>query len=209
MSIRADKKSLVPGYQTKISFKRHLLPPILGFATIAAILIAFNMQYFVANAQYRLTSPAITPVFKPTSNSIIINKIHVNAPVVYDQTSTDENLFLKALQDGVVHYGTTALPGQAGNAALFGHSSGVPWAPGKYKFVFTLLDKLQPDDRIIVDFDGTRYVYKVTYKEVVSPDNLAILQAKDPTKHQLELITCTPVGTSTNRLVVHAIQVSP
>jgi sortase A len=189
----------------------------MGIITIAALLLVFNMQYLVANAQYTLknnTSSGATNNnsqihSKVDDNRVIISKINVNAPVIYDQTSTNNAVFQKALQDGVVHYGNTALPGQAGNTALFGHSSGLPWHPGNYKFVFTLLDKLETGDDITINYDGKSYIYRVTSKEVVSPTNLDVLQAKDPNKHALELITCTPVGTSTNRLVVHAEQTSP
>jgi hypothetical protein len=127
MTFRASKKSLVPGYQTKISLRRHILPPFLGIFTIVSILAIFNM----------------------------------------------------------------------------------PWTPGVYKFVFTLLDKLQAGDEIIVDYNGTRYIYRINSTEVVSPDNINVLKPTDPKKHSLELITCTPVGTSKNRLVVHAEQISP
>jgi LPXTG-site transpeptidase (sortase) family protein len=219
MTIRARKHSLVPGYQTKISFSRHIMPPLLGIITIAALLAVFNMPYLVARFHYESKASAApipatsvspsTPIYKPKENRVIIDKINVNAPVIYDQTSTESAVFQKALQDGVVHYGTTALPGQAGNVALFGHSSGAPWHPGNYKFVFTLLDKLTPGDDITIDYNGTRYTYRVTSKAIVSPDNLNILIAKDPSRHSLELITCTPVGTSKNRLVVHTEQVFP
>jgi LPXTG-site transpeptidase (sortase) family protein len=218
MTIRARKQSLVPGYQTKISFSRHIMPPLLGIITIAALLAIFNMPYLVARFNYETkasAAPAVTtiaaapkPAYKPQENRVIINKINVDAPVIYDQTSTQSAVFQKALQDGVVHYATTALPGQAGNVALFGHSSGAPWHPGNYKFVFTLLDKLVPGDDITIDYNGTRYTYRVTSKEVVSPDDLSILKTKNGSEHDLELITCTPVGTSKNRLVVHAIQVN-
>jgi LPXTG-site transpeptidase (sortase) family protein len=213
MTFRASKKSLVPGYQTKISLRRHILPPFLGIFTIVSILAIFNMQYLVARSQYgdntTVSAEYVKPAFKPKENRIIINKINVNAPVVYDQTSTENVLFQHALRSGVVHYGATVMPGEAGNVALFGHSSGLPWTPGVYKFVFTLLDKLQAGDEIIVDYNGTRYIYRINSTEVVSPDNINVLKPTDPKKHSLELITCTPVGTSKNRLVVHAEQISP
>src|SRR6185437_11506988 len=108
---------------------------------------------------------------------------------------------------GVVHYPNTAVPGQEGNVVIFGHSSGVWWEPGSYKFVFTLLDKVQAGDKVFIDYQGTRYIYRITGTQVVSPDNLSVLN--QGTGHDLTLITCTPVGTSTNRLIVHAVQYVP
>jgi sortase A len=58
-----------------------------------------------------------------------------------------------------------------------------------------------------VDFKGKRYIYRVTTTKVVTPNDVSVLgQTKTPT---LTLITCTPVGTSKNRFIVQARQVSP
>jgi sortase A len=107
----------------------------------------------------------------------------------------------------VVHYGSTALPGQAGNVALFGHSSNDWWEPGNYKFVFVLLDKLAPGDKVTVDFQSKRYTYEVTSSKVVEPTDVGVLApTSTPT---LTLITCSPPGTSLRRLIVTAKQVDP
>jgi sortase A len=136
-----------------------------------------------------------------------IPKINVDAPVVTDMRSYDPGAVQSALQRGVVQYGVTANPGQKGNVVMAGHSSGQLWAPGEYKFVFTMLDKLVRDDRIIVDYKGTRYIYRVDSTRVVPPTDLTVLQQTE--EPQLTLITCTPVGTNKNRLIVTARQVSP
>ena len=85
----------------------------------------------------------------------------------------------------------------------------MPWEKGNYKFVFALLDKLQPGDNITIDYGGTRYIYQVKDKEVVKPTDMQALLPTDPTMHGLLLVTCTPVGTSTNRLIVHTEQIYP
>ncbi len=106
-----------------------------------------------------------------------------------------------------MHYAGSVNPGDVGNVVIFGHSSGQSWAPGNYKFVFTLLDKLKVGDVIYVDNLGTRYTYQVRSSQVVTPSDIGVL--KSGSDHELTLITCTPVGTSTNRLVIHAEQISP
>jgi len=137
---------------------------------------------------------------------VIINSINVSAPITFE-TQNNESVFLQDLQHGVVHYPETAAPGQEGNVAIFGHSSGVWWEPGNYKFIFTLLDKVKIGDKIFIDYQGTRYIYRVYATKVVAPTDLSVLQQGNG--HQLTLITCTPVGTSTNRLIVSAEQYSP
>lgn len=206
-----QKKTVHP--KAPFSFRRHILPPLLGFIMFAGVLGLLNSQYIVAQAQYRFAKPVANEIVidtaAPDANSVnlYVPKIGITAPVVYDEPSYLENKVQKALERGVVHYGTTAVPGQAGNIVMLGHSSGQAWAPGDYKFVFTMLDKLQTGDRIILDYKGTRYIFRVSGAKVVEPSDLSVVQ---PTKKpQLTLITCTPVGTDKQRLVVTAEQVSP
>jgi LPXTG-site transpeptidase (sortase) family protein len=139
-------------------------------------------------------------------STITIPKINVHAPVQYEP-SVQEAAVQKALESGVVHYGNTAVPGQAGNVAIFGHSSNDWWEPGNFKFVFVLLDKLSPGDHITLDYQSKRYTYEVIGSKVVEPTNVGVLNpTATPT---LTLITCTPPGTSLRRLVLTAKQIDP
>ncbi len=209
---RKFKKPVHP--KAKISFRKHFVPPFLGIAMFASVFGLLNSQWVIAQVQYRTTQPTPDSSFvintsapNRTSVNLSIPKINVNAPVIYDEKSYDDDKILVALRSGVVHYGTTAMPGQAGNIVVVGHSSGQPWAPGDYKFVFTMLDKLVTGDRIILDYEGTRYIFKVTGSKVVKPTEMSVTNPTD--QPQLTLITCTPVGTMRDRLVITARQVSP
>lgn len=197
-----------------ITFRHHILPPILGFGMFIAVLGLLNSQWLMAQAQYRMLKPQsqslyASSTYKPAADSVkvTIPSINVDAPVVYDETSTNEAKVQLALRRGVVHYGNSALPGQVGNIVILGHSSGQAWAPGDYKFVFTLLDKMAVGDRIMLDYKGTRYIYRVAETKVVAPTDISVTHPT--TDSQLTLITCTPVGTSKNRRVVVAKQLSP
>jgi LPXTG-site transpeptidase (sortase) family protein len=114
----------------------------------------------------------------------------------------------KALRSGVVHYGQTANPGQSGNVVIVGHSSGEPWTLGSYKYIFTLLNKVIAKDKIIIDYSGVRYIYEVIAADIVRPTDLSILE-QPKNQFNLTLVTCTPVGTSKDRLIIHAKQTSP
>lgn len=208
--------SYLEGSRVKMSLRKHVLPPLTGLAVMFAVLALFNSQ-IIASQVYALTykAPVSTnvpvesaPVDPNAPPTLTIGDIGVHAPVIYGEKSISETNFQKALQSGVVHYPNTATPGQPGNAVIFGHSSGQVWAPGNYKFVFTHLDKLSLGKRIFLEYKGVRYIYRVTNMKVVAPTDVSVL-AQDPSKHTLTLITCTPVGTNKNRLIVTAEQVVP
>ncbi len=206
------------------SLRSNVLPPLVGITMMVSILGAMNSQWIAAQLHYRFApTPSTSSIIEPpvttvaatsqapapdlsAPSKITVPSIKVEAPVVFEP-SQEESKVQIALRSGVVHFGSTANPGQPGNVVLFGHSSGQPWAPGDYKFVFTLLDKLKPRDKIFVDYQGTRYTYQITNSEVVLPTNVSVLNTTD--KHTLTLITCTPVGTNQKRLVVRAEQIIP
>ena len=201
------------------SFKRQILPPLAGIFIMLIFFVGLNSQRIAAEMTYRLNSDKITispsakePVNQPVivpddASQLVIPKINVNAPLILEPSYSEQKVQL-ALRDGVVLYGQTAKPGQIGNSVILGHSSGQIWAPGKYKYVFTLLDKVKQNDQITIDYKGTRYIYSVTNSEIITPTNLSILNQNSSTPN-LTLVTCVPVGTSKYRLVVHAVQISP
>ena len=208
------------------TFKRTVLPAIGGILVMVAVFGAFNAQLIEAQVKYRLAQHSVQHTASAANNTVTtgntvvstaspdpqrgplltIPAINVEAPIVIEPSFAEWKVQV-ALRSGVVHYGTTALPGENGNVVILGHSSGQAWAPGEYKFVFTLLDKLKQGDLVYADYNGTRYTYKITGSSVVSPTDVSQIQpTATPT---LSLVTCTPVGTSRNRLIVHAEQISP
>lgn len=133
-------------------------------------------------------------------NTLLIPKIDVKAPIIWG-SAADETSMLASLQKGVAHYGFTAYPSDGqGNVFIAGHSSYLIWDKGKYKDVFANLDRLVTGDQAAVTYKGLVYIYQVTNTKVVQPTDTSVLaQTADPT---LTLMTCVPVGTSKNRLIV-------
>jgi len=173
------------------------------------IAVAQVKQYLSPGSN--LTTPVIvdpTADIKVGQESrIIIPKINVDVPVVYDVTAYDERAIQNGLERGVVHYGQTAIPGQAGNNVIVGHSSNNFFNSGKYKFAFVLLGRLEIGDTFILHYQGQRYIYKVTIKKIIEPNDFSLIQPTDGPA--ATLITCTPPGTSWQRLVIQAEQISP
>lgn len=145
----------------------------------------------------------------PYDNRIIIPKIGKNIPLVDVKLDAGfdfdhiENIFMQELEKGIVRYPGTAKPGETGNAFIFGHSSNYPWMKGEYNSVFVLLDELSFGDEIIVYYNQKKFTYIIREKKVVKPGNVKILE-RDATKKELSLMTCWPIGTTLNRLIVFA-----
>lgn len=216
-----DIKSQILGHvQTQVRENHHIRSLFFGLSMGCLVLFVFLFSFF----NERFIAPFIrpsynvsaTPIIVDPNNSgpvgpeakIIIPKINVEAPVVYDVESIEEKAVQEGLERGVVHYSTTPNPGEKGNAVIFGHSSSNILNKGKYKFAFLLLKSLETDDTFIIQKDGKRYVYKVYKKFVTNPQDLSVLA---PTEREatMTLITCDPPGTSTNRLIIQAEQIFP
>lgn len=124
--------------------------------------------------------------------SIEIPKIGVDLPI-YHGTSDE------VLSKGVGHIESTTLPigGANTHAVLTGHR-GLPQAE-----LFTRLDELQVGDTFVIDVLGQKLAYRVFAVETVLPDQLDSLSVKDG-RDLVTLVTCTPYGINTHRLLVHA-----
>jgi len=143
--------------------------------------------------------------FFPQDFWITIPKIKVDAPIIELETIDNDGI-LEQLKDGVGHYRNTAGAGQVGNMFLTGHSTYYTWSGGKYNQVFALLDKLDVGDEVFVYYRGEEYTYRVNGERVVKPTAIEVLNpTPTPT---LTLMTCTPLGTNLNRLIVTADLVS-
>jgi sortase A len=204
----------------KVRKSRHFVP--IAAALVVLLLFSF-LQYnslIIANVKAYVTPGDIDPqniVVDPNASlqvsqdpRLIIPKINVDVPVNYD-TTPDQASQLKAMENGVAYFGipgANSKPGQVGNTVISGHSSNDFIETGSYKFVFALLDRLKPGDIFYLHYNGIRYTYNVTKTQVVKPTDVSAL-VYPTTKPIATLITCTPLGTALNRLLVTAEQVSP
>lgn len=205
---------------TKIRGSKHFVPIA---ASLAVILIFVFLQYnrvFIASVNAYVSPGSIDPqniVIDPAAEisvgedpRLVIPKINVDVPVLYD-VGNDYNSQMTAMEKGVAHFaipGAKSHPGEIGNTVISGHSSNDLFDPGEYKFIFAQLEKMAIGDTVYANYEGKRYTYVVTKKEVVKPTQVSKL-VYPTNKPVLTLITCTPLGTSLNRLLVTAEQVSP
>ena len=162
---------------------------------------SYNERLFSANA----------PLYEPTQVTgyndtldltgtgimgyIDIEKIGVEIPVYH---GVDEGV----LQVGAGHLEGSSLPvgGENTHCALSGHR-GLPSAK-----LFTDLDELVPGDRFTITVLDRVLTYEVDQIKVVLPEDaseLGIVEGKD----YCTLVTCTPYGINTHRLLVRGVRV--
>ena len=105
-------------------------------------------------------------------------------------------VFSDDLKRGPGHYPATPLPGEVGNAGIAGHRT-------TYGSPFGDLDKLQPDDEIIVTTTAGRFRYVVVGTKIVQPSDASVLAPS--TDVRLTLTTCDPRYSTAHRLIVTAV----
>ncbi len=108
------------------------------------------------------------------------------------------------LNISLIHYGGTGLPGDFGNAVIFGHSV-LPqfFSQKNYKTIFSTLPTLEEGDDIYISYDTVTYRYKVEDMTVRDPSDLTALEQRFDDSY-ITLITCVPPGTYWKRLNVRA-----
>ena len=218
VEVRRKLRNTVEQQSKKVRSSNHF-KPIMAAVSVGLMFLLVNYNQVLVGAVKQYVAPGnnvTTPVIvEPNTQNtvgpdpkIIIPKIGVEVPVVYDEPNVDEASYQKALERGVVRLGNTANPGTKGNIVIGGHSSNNVFNPGKYKYVFVNLRRLDVGDVLYLNYQGVRYTYKVTLaKKIVTPTDTSVLnQTEVPT---VTLFTCDPPGTNINRLIVQAEQIDP
>jgi sortase A len=121
---------------------------------------------------------------------IHIPKINVELPIYH---GTDDSV----LQSSIGHLAGTSLPvgGKGTHTVLSGHR-GLPSA-----MLFTDLDRLKEGDTFTITVLNKTLTYEVDQIRIVEPTDLSSLQIEKG-KDLCTLVTCTPYGINTHRLLV-------
>lgn len=204
----------------KVRKSRHFIPIAAALSVVLLFALLQYNQVLIANVKAYVTPGNIAAqniIIDPNAEvpvgpepRMIIPKINVDAPVVMEVGPTEEEQ-LAAMANGIAHVrypGASSVPGQVGNTIFSGHSSSDWTDMGDYKFIFVQLERMAVDDIIYVNYNSTRYSYKVTSMDVVMPTEIDALRY-DGDKPIITLITCVPLGTAEKRLLVKAEQVGP
>lgn len=219
--LRSKLRNQITERATKVRKSRHFIPVVAACVVMLTFLfLQYNRVVFAAVDAYVAPGnldPTNLIVDPNAAGSVsvepklVIPKISVDVPIVWDANASSQDSLNAAMDNGVAWFnihGASARPGEVGNFVLSGHSSNDWMDGGNYKFIFARLEQMVVGDTIYVNYNSKRYIYTITSTEVVKPTDVASL-TKPTDKPILTLVTCTPLGTATNRLLVFAEQVSP
>lgn len=163
---------------------------------------AFNERLRQMPGRFSLTDEEIdsyNKILDVTGTGIMgyidIPSIKVSLPIYH---GTDESI----LQIAIGHIIGTSFPigGEGSHCAVSGHR-GLPSAK-----LFTDIDQLQAGDKFLLQILDRTLTYEVDQIRIVLPQELQDLEI-DPYQDLCTLITCTPYGVNTHRLLVRGHRV--
>ena len=201
----------------KFRRSKHYIPIVVGLLVFLALVVIQYNRAFLA-----FVSAYITPVgnargleFLETDNAdgpsrLMIPKINVNVPIIFG-CGMDQASQRRCMRQGIMHFavsGANAVPGENGNFAVSGHSSNDAFGGGDFKFIFSQLPRMTDGDLAYVNYEGVRYTYVVREIIVVDPDDVQSLRIGDE-RPVMTLITCYPIGTARQRMLIFMDQIAP
>ena len=129
-------------------------------------------------------------ILENLNTKVIVNSIEVEGSIY-------EGVDSNTMNKGFWHFPTSSLPGQKGNVVVIGHRY-AKLPPSRDTFFN--LDKVKVGDSIEVVQNNNQFTYIVTDTIVVEKNDTSILQ--DYSDYRITLITCTPLWTANQRLVI-------
>lgn len=147
-------------------------------------------RFFLTEEEQETYDRLLTVAGTEAIGTVEIPAIHVYLPI-YHGTSDE------VLRMGVGHLEGTSLPvgGEGTHSVISGHR-GLPSAR-----LFTELDKLEEGDIFMLAVLGETLTYEVDQILTIEPDELDALAIEEG-KDYCTLMTCTPYGVNTHRLLV-------
>lgn len=140
---------------------------------------------------------------KPMSLTIDSLDIH-DITVTPNVHSYEEDIYNAVLKNGLAHFQGTPVCGDGGNCFIYGHSAVQSYFQrhtNDPETIFTRLEDIEIGAKIKIKRDGEILEYKVRRIKVVEPTDFSPLQSQ-ANKETVTLMTCTPIGIGTHRLIV-------
>ncbi len=175
-----QQKKVIVGYQDKISGKEE----------------SQIQKEWKKARDYKKNPNTYMDVLNVDGNGVMgyieIPKIDVRVPIYHNATE-------ESLSKGAGHVKETDLPiGGNGNFTVITGHRGLPGNE-----LFTRLDEMSVGDLFSIYVLDEELTYKVYQIRTVSPEEVSLLQAQK-NRDLVTLVTCTPYGVNTHRLLIEA-----
>lgn len=215
-----ETQSTDSNYHHQVKIMNYLYS-FLGILAVSIMLgyLIYNYHSIIKVFQYEFTSRfggnsstiqqqmgmiAEADIFSEKNNNLLsIPKIELSAQITWDVSSSDLN---EQSDSTICHLMGSSKPNvKTGNIILFGKSSSSIWKNASYGSVFALLNYLNREDRIDINFEDNYYVYTVIDKKIIKSSEFNnFLSNLDNQSNNLILVTSWPLGTSLNKLIINA-----
>lgn len=160
---------------------------VLGVCVSICPFITWGFDY---RTQKEIAMYEKNPLKSEMIGYISIHKINLELPIYH---GTDENV----LRKGVGHIATSPLPiGTENTHSLLAGHRGLPGAQ-----LFSRLHEMEIGDLFEINILGEKVQYKVCDVKIIKPEEVEKLWM-DSKGTYVSLITCTPYGINSHRLVV-------
>ncbi|MDJ0319945.1 class C sortase [Pseudarthrobacter sp. PS3-L1] len=163
--------------------------------------IAANERLPLANEPQPKTGRKYLDMLRGDSEGLMarirIPSINVDLPIYHGTSNA-------VLEHGIGHLEGTALPvgGQSTHSVVTGHR-GLATSD-----LFTNLDKVSVNDSFTIEVFGELLTYRVTETVIVEPEDTQSLLIQ-PGSDLMTLVTCTPLGINSHRILVTGERVIP
>jgi sortase A len=145
-------------------------------------------------------TPTSAPSPQPTIDPALLLPVRLRIPVMFLDSAVHEVTINMGEWEvspmDIGHHAGTGNPGEVGNVVLAGHRD-------INSALFRELDRLEPGDELFVSNSLGEYRYIVEESYIVTPEHTEVMDPTDDKR--VTLITCTPPGLATQRLVVTAL----
>lgn len=143
--------------------------------------------------EYILSHPYDT-LLNPAGNNIMG---HIEIPKINVKLAIGHGTGTEILEKGVGHIEGTSLPiGGKGTHSVLSAHRGLPSAK-----LFTDLDEIEINDKFFIYILNEKLAYEVDQINVIEPTEVELL-AIDENEDLVTLLTCTPYGVNSHRLLV-------
>jgi LPXTG-site transpeptidase (sortase) family protein len=152
-------------------------------------------MHLLADVSGWFTGAPAPIVVKPVNNVLPAVRGRLVVPAIGIDTPLGDGLDDDTLDISPMHWSLSSMPGELGTMNILGHrtSHGGP---------FLRIGELRVGDAIYVTNGGITWGYRVTGSRVVSPKE--VLGLVDNGTPNMNLVACHPIGSTEQRLVVHA-----